>query len=269
MYWLIATAVAAPVVSQEVITDGPVRKRLSDSTADIVLFYGGEQHGDTGPCGCEERPKGGLDRTNAYVTKAEQAAGDVPALLVNAGDWTDGQAIDFANAPMFEALNAGGWDVLNVGWRDIDWVTDRAFPEPVVSANLRAPGIARFRVVQGVAVTGVTGAGPLDRAAGKLNDPLQSLREVLPQMAAQADVIVVLGYDLGPVATEVSRLDGVDVFVEANEYGNTYDPVVVGDTVWVKSRFETRRLGELRLMVQGGVVTSALDRHIDLDKAVR
>ncbi len=97
--------------------------------------------------------------------------------------------------------------------------------------------------------------------------PAASLLALLPTLQTEAELIVVLLHAPGD-PTPIAALPGVDVLIHAAHHDYTYAPRVVGGAVVVKSRFETRRIGELRLHVADGRVTRALDRHIDLDAGV-
>ncbi len=265
-------AIAAPNLTHEVVTDGPVRKRLSDVPADVVLLYGGEQHGVLGPCGCDERPKGGLDRALRYFSAvAERDAG---VLLVNTGGWAE-PTTDLQGRPTLEAAAATGevvrnltdWHAVNVGWRDIPAVQLGGVPAGAVSANV--DGVERWRDLGEVVVTGVTGAGPGARAAADVSDGVDAVRELLPELTSAGSIVVVLAYEMGPDTERLAGLPGVDVVIEAGGFEQSHPPWADADTVWVRSRYETQRIGELRLSVADGVVTGALDRHIDLDRKVR
>lgn len=76
--------------------------------------------------------------------------------------------------------------------------------------------------------------------------------------------MVVLAYDLPRQVQAIAAVPGVDVVIEADDYAARYEPMVLGQAVWVRSWDETTRLGELRLWVEDGRVVRALDRMIDL-----
>jgi 2',3'-cyclic-nucleotide 2'-phosphodiesterase (5'-nucleotidase family) len=284
---LLGTALAgnAPAVSSELATTGSLRARLPVSdAANLVLLYGGEQDGELGTCGCARRPRGSLARVEGYRRALVRAAPSVPHLLLNAGSWLDTAAGDSgglredvrdSNEWMMTALEAGHWDALNLSYRDSPQFGLSEVPAAVLSANVRLPAgpppwrlfdMGAFKVaVTGVSRAGLTGLQPLGTT---IRDPVGTLQQILPQIQEQADVVVVLAYELGRDTGRVARLPGVDVLIEAGGYHERYDPFVEGEAVWVRSHDQTLRLGELRLVVQEGRVISAVDRKIDLDDAI-
>jgi len=274
---LIVSAFATePQVSSEVVSAGRLSTRLADDDADLVLFYGAEHEGSMDPCGCEVRPKGGLARIDGYVRAARRAAQDTPSLLLHAGAFlsTDlGDGADLApeavtaNEFMVQGLQLMGWDVLNLGYRDTLWADGRELGLPLVSANVGGPPPVWLTEVQGrsVAVTGVSthGLKLLQPDGVEFTDPVNAVRDLLGH--TQADLFVVLAYGEGVPAERLAALDGVDVVIEAGGFRERWEPFVVGDAVWVRARHEGARLGELRLWLDGGSITRAVDRQVDLD----
>jgi 2',3'-cyclic-nucleotide 2'-phosphodiesterase (5'-nucleotidase family) len=280
----------SPGVRSELATDGKLRDRLADADdADLVLLYGGEEVGSLETCGCQNRPRGSLARVLGYRMAMEKAQPGVPSVLVDAGNWLDatvgedeGQLrndVVVADRFMVEGMHAAGYAAGNVGFRDLPYLASAGFPDLAVSANVRprdpsAAGPALYRTVEAgthkVAITGVSDEeiAYLQPAGFEYRDPLASLREVVPRMASEADVVVVLAYGVGPAARSIAELPGVDVLIEADDYRELYSPFVQGEAVWVRSHLQTMRLGELRLVLRDGRVAGALDRKIDLDEEI-
>ncbi|MCB9675774.1 MAG: hypothetical protein H6737_11690 [Alphaproteobacteria bacterium] len=275
-------ALASPSVVATSADEGPLKKRLNDDPADVVILYGGEQDGSMDTCGCPNNPRGSLARLVAYQHAAEALS--APVITVNAGNWLRDTIGDdnrlrsdarVANAHMVEAVQAADWSAVNVSFRDLPYLASVGqFPKGAVLANARGPGGPPPYVIAqagdlDVAITGVTHWSKeyLQPPDFERLDPVQALESLLPELHEKADLVVVLGYALGKDAKAIAKLD-IDVLVDADTHRNRYDPVVVGDTVWVRSAFETQRLGELRLRVSDGVITSAHDRAIGLDKRI-
>ncbi len=288
-----SVAHAGPSVIATVADEGGLRKRLTDEPADLVVLYGGEQDGSMSTCGCPNNPRGSLPRWIA-VQQAVEAA-DAPVLTVNAGNWltdtigSDNRLradVDVANTHMLEAVEDADWAAVNVSFRDLPWLaaSGRGFPDGAVLANVSVPdgeaGPAPYVVTTAgdfrVAITGLTHwSKEYLQPDWERTEPVAALQALLPTLREEADLVVVLGYALGSDAKQVAELD-IDVLVDADTYRNRFDPVVVGDTVWVRSNYETQRLGELRLRVEpdssepGRVqISSAHDRTIDLDRKIR
>ncbi|HHO54712.1 MAG TPA: hypothetical protein ENK18_28530 [Deltaproteobacteria bacterium] len=280
--WL-GLAVAAPEVEGLDVPRVPLSQRLASDDASLVLLYGGEQRGETEPCGCALAPLGGLARATTYAEAVRAAAPDTPALLLNAGAWLSNTSLGLqlldetheANARVHAALRVHPWDVLNVTFRD--WPDVASGPRPgLVSANTHAPDIpvVRYRLLSAgehtVAITGVTRVGlpHLQPPGLSAQPPVEALEALLPELQHRADVVVVLIYDLPREARTIAGLPGVDVVIEAGGYHARWGPWVEGEAVWVRTWEATPRLGELRLWIEAGSVVRALERTIDLDSSL-
>ncbi len=279
-------AVVHQEARSELVGGGSLRSRLAPADdAELVIFFGGEQAGSLEPCGCDE-PRGSLYRVESYVQASRQRQ-PTPTLLVNVGHWLD-DSIDARERPtaqaqsanpwMLRGLEAGGWDVLNLAAQDLPWLLhagDR--PSEAVSANLRpedpdATWPPRWRHLRSgqvdVVITGVTG----DSLAWTIptgwstEDPVQAVQTVLAEV--EADLVVVLAYDVDGRAEELAALEGVDILIEGDGYLERYPPVIQDSTLWVRSHHQTRRLGELRLRMARGRITASLERRVDMDSAI-
>lgn len=280
-----AVARAAPDLAAQDARSGSLRQRLAHPDgADLVVLYGDGQGGDEGTCGCEVRPLGSLARVEGY--RRAVARGPVPEVLVNAGGFLDatpdvsgGVRADAAlrDARMIEALRLGHWDAWNVGAPDLPWLAAHGFPPEAVSANLRPidpskPAPQAFRVVQAgrwkVGITGVSGTVPDSMTGWRAADPVAAVRALLPALRAKADVVVVLAWHPAKAVLDLARIPGIAVIVESTGAPGRWPPDTEGQGVWVRSDPQTHHLGELRLHLAGGRVTSALDRQIDLDARI-
>ena len=281
MGWLAQVATAAPIglgLTGESVDAGPWRSRLAVDDAQVVLFATGEQHGVVAPCGCGSSPLGGLAFTEAYVTAARAALDGRPSVVVDAGAWLDPTHTwdDRALRPDAVIQNAAtlsvlaGWDALNVTVHDLPYLARVGFPRAAVSANLRGDAAGPARVVlldRGglrIAVTGVSGPGlrRFQPAGYTWDDPVASLAALVPTL--DADLVVVLGHGLGAAAARVAAVPGVDVFLEAGDFGWFEQPTRVGDAVWSRTWTNGQRLTELRLRVADGRVVGAVDRSVAL-----
>jgi 2',3'-cyclic-nucleotide 2'-phosphodiesterase (5'-nucleotidase family) len=270
---------AGPIADLEVVSHGSTRSRLASDDADLVILYAGEQEGRLGPCGCSELPLGGIDRAAGYAS-AVKAQGR-PTILVNPGTFLtstlgdDGATLRpdsvVADRAMVDLL--AGWDALNVSFRDLPYLAEHGFPATAVSANLHAtegegplPVVVLQRDGLRVAVTGVTswGTARIQPARFTWGDPVASLTAALSDV--DADVVVVLSYG---VPAKALAVPGVDAIVEASEYRQLDPPLLAGDAVFVRSWTAGERMGELRLQLEGGVVTEAHERVVALDRRVR
>ncbi len=270
-------------VRTETLTTGRLADRLpARDGADLVLLYTAEERGSLDTCGCAVRPRGSAARAVGYRKRIQRRDPDVPTLLLDVGGWLDDamypdgtlqEHVPARNTFMVQGLAQGGWDVLGVGWRDAPYLAGTDLPEPAVSANLNGPGLATHHILTAggltVAVTAVTSAGPTWKhvAGWDVADPVAALTLLVPTLAA--DVVVVLAFDTDDATRQIVRqIPGVDVVIEADDFTERAEVLGDADTIWVRAHTQGMRLGELRLHLSDGRVTSGVDRQIDLDHVI-
>ena len=275
MVWL-SIALASPEVVSSTADEKRLDQRISDEPADLVILYGGEQDGQLGTCGCPGDPKGSLGRVESWRDRAAER--NEPVLLVNVGNWlTDPVGVGNAlhpsafrrNAAMLDAVT--NWDALNVSFRDLPYLgtVDEGWPAGVVSANASGlPDVVSAEVNgRSIAIVGVTAwkKDYLQPEGVERIDPIEALETLLPTL--EQDLVVVLSYGLGKRNKAITALD-VDVLIDGDTHRSNVPALVVDDTVWVRSRFETQYLGELRLQLDDDGVTYAHDRAISMDRRI-
>ncbi|MCB9741345.1 MAG: hypothetical protein H6740_01850 [Alphaproteobacteria bacterium] len=281
---------AAPerIEGAELVTSGPVEARVSELEADLVLFYGGEHKGSLETCGCPHRPRGSVTRMQSYLDAARAAAPHTPDLLLHGGYWledvpgADGQLR--ADAPlmnrwMVAGLEAVALDAANLTWHDLPgWLALDERPSWAVSANIiasqpGAPAPAPYLILEReglrIGVTGVTSAGATLGETGGLRvvDGYRPTKATLEALGPQVDLLVLLSYHSGDIARAlIEAVPELDVVIDTDNNRSFEAPVLVGDTLWVRSHYQTMRLGELRLQRrEDGGWALGLDRKIDLD----
>jgi len=264
-------------LSGEVVVGGTLTERLArPDDAELVLLFGGETRGDLAPCGCKDRPAGGLARVAAHVAAVRETG--VPTLLIDAGAFLDdtqgfGGAlrpdVETGNAWVRDALDQVRVDAVNITTVDLPGIqAGTGSTLPGVSANVHAAGIDRavIREVGGltVGVTGVSSVPSVLPEGATVLPPARGLLPVLEDLADRTDLVVLLAWNAPDAARTAARKGLVDVVIDAQGHTGRHPPVRVGDAVWVRSPARTERLGELRLHLSGGRVVEALDRRIDL-----
>jgi 2',3'-cyclic-nucleotide 2'-phosphodiesterase (5'-nucleotidase family) len=280
-------------LSSEIAETGTLQERLArPDLADLVLLYGAEAAGALGPCGCDRTPRGGLARIKTYSDATVERSPRAEVWLVDAGGWLD-PTLDGSGQPRLDAIAANRWMVrgmgalqpaaLNVGWSDLMGLPglsahaggSASVEVPLVSANIEGPGIKPFfeRTVgdQRVVLTGIAHNGPpmLLPAGYTQRDPVEGVKAVLEAAAVQpADFVILLSSESNEAGMVLAEAGLVDVVVDARQHRYRDPPFRAGDAVWVKAHHQTLRLGELRLGLQDGRATWALDRKIDLDTTV-
>ncbi len=274
-------------LSSEIAETGDLSERLArPDLADLVLLYGAEAGGALGPCGCDKSPRGGLARIKTYANATQERSPRAAVWLVDAGGWLDA-TVDGQGKPRRDAVRANEWMVrgmgvlaptaLNVSWTDLQSLPGfSTLPDlPLVSAHIEGPGIHPFveSMVgdQRVVFTGIAHEGPplLTPEGYTVSDPVDGVHRVLD--AAQAgsrDLVVLLSSDANTAGAVLAKSGLVDLVIDARQHRYREPPFRVGDAVWLKAYHQTLRLGEVRMDLQDGRVTRALDRKVDLDPAI-
>jgi 5'-nucleotidase len=192
-------------------------------------------------------------------------------LLVDAGNTLTGQEI--ANRTqglaMVEAMNLMGYDALALGPLELQLseaelravIAQAKFK--VLSANVVVQSTGQllaepYTVVKvgeyRVGLIGLTGADARN-AALSVKDPLATAQQYVPQVAKEANLVVVLSSAGLPVNQQIAaQVPGIDAIVSAGGQPTALDqPQVVSPskTLLVQSGYEGRWLGVLRLLLDG------------------
>jgi 2',3'-cyclic-nucleotide 2'-phosphodiesterase (5'-nucleotidase family) len=217
---------------------------------------------------------------------ASYLEGSTPGIIVNGGHWLDdGLSLDgqpradvpLKNQWMVQGLQQMGMAAINVGIHDITGIMslESGPPElPLVSANIAGPGIETHIVVehQGrrIGITGISNPGHavIKTPGYTRSEPVQAAASVIAEMADDTDAIILLSYLAPEAARKLARSDLIDVVIDTGEHRTFDPPFRVRDTVWVRSHYQTMRLGELRLGLSDQRFDWALDRKIDLDDSL-
>lgn len=286
--WPAAAADGSLTIARDVASAGSARQRVVSDDASLVLWFASEHEGSMDTCGCPHRPRGSLARLARYVDASRAANPDTLGLLVHAGayastrlgrDLTLRADARVANAAMDDGLAMAGFDAVNVTLHDLPWRGSQpTWPSSAVSANIvgppeRALPTHRLFVRDGlrVAITGVTAPGlePMQPDGFHFVDPAQSLRVLLPTLADEADLVVVLAFGLGRDTSHLAELPGVDILIEGGGYGPRMSAFTHRQAVWARANRQTETLGELRVALADARVARVIDRAIDLDPSVR
>ncbi len=270
----------------EVIYDGsPAARTLSGDGAALVLLYGGEEKGSLSPCGCPDRPRGGLPRAASIIGAVRAANPGVPTLLLNGGAWLeddmglDGEPrLDVAviNRWMVSGVQQMGYDAINLAYPDLFALHDQGSPTdlPLVSANIEGPGATPSRTFTlgalRVAVTAISNPSSdfIPTPGYTRHDPVRAAGPLLTALDANHDLVILLAWGDQAAAKALALQGHVDVVIDTDQHNDHVAPFRVGKAVWVHSHRETRRLGELRLGLDAAGVAWAHERKIDLDPTV-
>ncbi len=273
-----AVATDGHSLQAELVTKGTASDRVVEKdNAKTVIYYMGEQEGSLAPCGCAERPRGGLPRAAAYLAQSG------PGVVINTGSWLDqGQGIDGRPRPdsamknqwMVRGLQAMGTDAIHVAFSDLSGlktVAEDASSLPLVSANLTGPGIQPFIIVekggQRIGITGISHPGHPNVATPGFarSKPFSAALPILEQLETSADLVILLSHGAAEAAKKLAKGGHVDVVIDSDEHRIFETPFRVGEAVWIRSHAQGLRLGELRM---GPAQSWVLDRKIDLDDQI-
>ncbi len=267
-------ATATPPAA-ETITPAP-------GPADIVLtfLHTNDTHGHLAPFRILDFPDpvGGMARRATVVRQIREQSAHV--LLVDAGDVHQGclLADAFQGEPDIELMNELGYVAMGLGNHDLDYGLqtllrrrDAAF-FPILSANLfdAESGerlLEPYTIVEagGVKIALTNLAGPdwphivsAELAAAlRFADPIETARELIPQLRTQADLVVVLGHQyLKDDYALASAVPGIDVIISAHEHAKLDQPIQIGGTLIVQDYQWGAYLGRLDVAVSGGRITS-------------
>jgi len=245
-------------------------------------------------CGCPKRPRGSLTRLQGYVDAARESTPNTPDVLLHAGYFLEDaiglggslrEDVPLQNTWMAKGLEAQDWDALNLsfndlpGWRELD---RSGIQLPVTSANIRvrdafaeATAWPTWKRIQRrdltIGVVGVSNAGVsfVTTPEYQINAVVEAAGPVIAEAAAESDIVILLAYQApGEAKALANAYADIDVVVDAYKHREAEPPFDVGNAIWVKSHYETQRLGELRIWLEDGTITKALDRKIDLDPDV-
>ncbi len=277
-------------LAAERASNGTVDDRIATDDADLVLFYASEQKGSLEPCGCPKEPRGSIPRLQTYLEASTAANPDTPWLLLNAGYFLEDAIslggelradVPLMNRWMVKGLaSQGSWTAISPGYVDLPGLVElgnEAPPLPLVSANIQArqdgvPPVERWIEVEAagleIAITGITTPGvsfvPTPQYA--ISAPGPAVEAVLDELRGEVDLVVLLAFQAIDEARDLARQHPeISVVVDAYGHHETVPPFVVGEAIWVKSHYQTQQLGELRLWIEDGRVTRALDRKVELD----
>ncbi|MBK7995659.1 MAG: hypothetical protein IPK14_20455 [Blastocatellia bacterium] len=121
-----------------------------------------------------------------------------------------------------------------------------------------------------VGFVGLTETWPNAITGFVVNEPLEKIKAILPEVRAKADLVVVLAYcNLGVAKEIIKQNPDIDVLITANAVALPPPAQRDGKTIFVHSINQTKSLGELRLYLDDeGKVKDYLNRYISLDRNI-
>ncbi|OYT70345.1 MAG: hypothetical protein CFK52_11435 [Chloracidobacterium sp. CP2_5A] len=120
-----------------------------------------------------------------------------------------------------------------------------------------------------IGITGVCEQAPSEGTGYVWRDPATALKEVLPELKKQAEVIVVLAYlPLDQAKALAAELEGIDVMIVGHMQPSLLALENVGGAALVVNNYETKALGELRAYFADDGKRSYGSRFILLDASI-
>ena len=281
MLFALAAIVAASLIA-------PISAQQAPETR-VTIFHDTHLHGNL-------EGQGGITLAH-YVGLIRQLRAELPipgnSLFVGGGDDVGPSlmASEFRGHHTAEALSMAGLTANTFGNHEFDFGPDnlrdvvRRADYPYVTANVRNSltggafgaeyGVSLFviREVGGIQF-GMTGLAPADTANlapigpnVRIVDPVEAMREVVPQMrAAGAQVVVLLSHLCGEDTERlVALVDGIDVAVGDHCSRVLEEPRVINNSIVSRRGDEMRFVGQLDLYFSNGRIT----RHAYTQHTVR
>lgn len=145
--------------------------------------------------------------------------------------------------------------------------THIALPRFIVK-EIKSPRLPKGGTLR-IGITGVCEQAPSEGTGYVWRDPAAALKEVLPELKKQADIVVVLAYlPLDQAKTLAAELEGVDVMIVGHTQPSLLTLETIGDTALVVNNYETKALGELRAYLTDDGKRTYRSRFILLDATI-
>ncbi len=255
----------------------------AEDAPDVFLLFTGDVIGYLEDCGCKKNPAGGIDRRAWVLEQLEEKFPGTPRVLLDSGNFSDNPTAegDRKTSALLEAMDRMGYEVINVGERDIRTGYDEFLRRTkgadfqFTSANIvRQDNLEPVFPPHVVVEVGDDGSEPLlrigvigvvrynqiflkagpDGANMVIAHPIERVeQEVAALKAKNVDAIVVLGALPKPDAVKlIEAVPGIDYLMGA--YGGVYTvrSEEYGDTKLFYAGNRGQRISETRLFLDVG-----------------
>ena len=257
----------------------------------LTILHFNDLHGQLEPV--EDRDAGtslgGIARLAGAVAAVRAEVSPAPVIVLFGGDLLQGTATStvFLGLPDIGFLGDLGVDVAVMGNHELDYGQEVfrdllvAARFPILAANLRAEpepfavlpavvlhpeGGPRVAVLGLVTDELTTTTHPRNTAGIGVEDPVATARRLVPALAPQAELVVVLSHLGVAMDRRIAReVPGVDLVVGGHNH-HRYDPPIVENGVPIMQAGERgTHLGRLDLRVRDGRVELLAYRLIPVD----
>jgi len=227
---------------------------------------------------------GGFEALAAAVEKIRKNQGEQNVLLLHSGDTfsddllgnlTEGEAI-------IRMMNAVGYDYMALGNHDFDYGVSQTrrlqnlatFPmrgANIVEEETEQPFQGRpFNIFQVADVkVAVLALGyhnthqttaPKNIRGLRFTNGIETARHYVPKLRREADVVVILSHQGTAVDKVLAKeVDGIDLIVGGHSHDRLHPAITINHTKIVQAMSDTAALGEVRISLTGGKITTIED----------
>jgi 2',3'-cyclic-nucleotide 2'-phosphodiesterase (5'-nucleotidase family) len=245
-----------------------------NGTEKVVILHTNDFHGAIEP---ETRNSGEAGGLVNLVSLIDQFRAEDPerTLLLDAGDTFQGTYLSNSTQGevVMAAMNIAGYDAWALGNHEFDWgqeslkarIDQASFP--VLAANLQNADTGQmwgkvkpYTIVEAgrarIAVLGLTYPNtpginkPQNVADLKFRGAAETVRQYLPEMEEQADLVIVLSHAGYDTDMDLARtVKGIDLIIGGHSHTYVERPRQVGDTLVAQAGAKGQVLGRLELTV--------------------
>ena len=224
---------------------------------------------------------GGFAWVVGAINAIRQEKGEDRVILLDGGDtFGDDQLGNLTKGEaMIQMMNQAGYDLMALGNHDFDYGLEQTrtleqlanfpmraanikeedtgnpiFGEPYVIIEKQSMRIGLLPL--GYRNTPLTG-NPANIQGLKFETGINTLREYLPKLKSEVDLVVVLSHEGMAVDRLIAEeVSGVDLIVGAHSHDVIYPPMKIGDTYIVQALSDASVLGETTVSLQDNKITN-------------
>lgn len=240
-------------------------------TTNITVLYTGDTHGHLRSFYHGARsPVGGIAKRAIFFQEKRRHQGMI-WLTLDSGDSLSGTVLAdvFEGYLSIEAMNKLSYDAIGLGVHDFDFgvgVLKQRIEQaefPVLSANIHysdsgasfaAPYVILERDGVRIAILGLTTGelasqvAPANFAGLSVTDPMETAKQLVPQLRSQADVVIALTHlGINGDIRLASEVRGIDVIVGGMSHSELHVPMKFEDTLIVHDSEFGHSVGMLKL----------------------
>jgi 5'-nucleotidase/UDP-sugar diphosphatase len=269
------------IIASVIMAVAAISPAIAADAVEVTIFHVNDVHGRMDPfvpTGATE-DVGALSKVAAYVAERRKAEG-ANIMLLSAGDMVHGTNIVnlFGGLPMIEVMNNMGFAAMTLGNHEFNYgqeqllALEEAAKFPLTAANVvyEADGtnfVDAWAIIDIAGVKfGVFGLSPLETPIVThpknvlglaFIDPVTVAEACVAALADKVDVIVCLSHlGYGPDKELAAAVKGIDIIVGGHSHTVVAAPEKVGDTIIVQAGEWAGNLGELKITVEDGDITS-------------